>query len=46
MQFFKVEATAYASDHDHFAAKFNVMYDIPITNALFFQPHAELNVYS
>jgi len=46
VQFFNVEATAYASDGGHFAAKFNVSYDLPITNRLFLQPQAELNVYS
>lgn len=46
VQFFSVEATAYVSDSGHFAGKFNVSYDIPITNRLYLQPQAELNVYS
>jgi copper resistance protein B len=46
VQFFNVEATAYVSNGGHFAAKFNLSYDLPITNRLFLQPQAELNVYS
>lgn len=46
VQFFNVEATAYVSDGGHLAAKFNVSYDVPITNRLYLQPQAELNVYS
>lgn len=46
VQFFNVEATAYVSDSGHFAAKFNLSYDLPVTNRLFLQPQAELNVYS
>jgi copper resistance protein B len=46
IQWFTVEATAYASNGGHFAAKFNASYDIPVTNRLFLQPQAELNVYS
>jgi copper resistance protein B len=46
IQWFTVEATAYASNGGHFAAKLNASYDIPITNRLFLQPQAELNVYS
>jgi copper resistance protein B len=46
IQFFNVEATAYVSSGGHFAAKLNASYDIPITNRLFLQPQAELNLYS
>ena len=46
IQWFTVEATAYVSSGGHFAAKLNASYDIPITNRLFLQPQAELNVYS
>jgi len=46
VQFFNAEATAYVSTGGHYAAKFNVSYDIPITNRLYVQPQAELNVYS
>lgn len=46
VQFFNVEATAYVSSGGHFAGKLNISYDIPITNRLFLQPQAELNVYS
>jgi copper resistance protein B len=46
VQFFKVEATAYVSDEGHFATKLNASYDITITNRLFLQPQAELNIYS
>jgi len=46
VQFFNIEATAYVSDRGHFAGKANVSYDLPITNRLFLQPQAELNVYS
>ena len=46
VQFFNVEATAYVSDGGHLAAKFNVSYDIPITNRLYLQPQVELNLYS
>lgn len=45
VQFFNVEATAYVSSGGHYAAKFNVSYNIPITNRLYLQPQAELNVY-
>ena len=46
VQFFNIEATAYVSTGGHYAAKFNVSYDIPITNRLYLQPQAELNIYS
>lgn len=46
IQWFTVEATAYVSSGGHFAAKLNASYDIPITNRLFLQPQAELNMYS
>ena len=46
VQFFNVEATAYVISGGHYAAKFNVSYNIPITNRLYLQPQAELNVYS
>jgi copper resistance protein B len=46
IQWFTVEATAYASNSGHFALKLNASYDIPITNRLFLQPQAELNAYS
>ncbi len=46
VQFFSVEATAYVSSGGHFAAKLNASYDLPITNRVFLQPQAELNVYT
>jgi copper resistance protein B len=46
IQWFTVEATAYASNGGHYAAKLNASYDIPVTNRLFLQPQAELNAYS
>lgn len=44
--FFDVEATAYASDNGHFAARLKASYDLLITNRLILQPEAELNFYS
>jgi len=46
IQWFTIEATAYVSNGGHLAAKLNASYDIPITNRLFLQPQAELNVYT
>ena len=45
VQFFNVEATVYVSSGGNYAAKFSVSYNIPITNRLYLQPQAELNVY-
>ena len=44
--FFDLEATAYASDGGHFAARLVASYDILLTNRLILQPQAELNFYS
>ncbi|HVC52484.1 MAG TPA: copper resistance protein B [Stellaceae bacterium] len=44
--FFDVEATAYASDQGHFAARLKGSYDLLITQRLVLQPEAELNLYS
>ncbi len=45
IDFFEVEATAYAGDHG-VAARFTGSYDLPITQRLILQPEAELNLYS
>lgn len=44
--FFRVSATAYASDRGHFAAKLTGSYDLLITQSLILQPEAEINLYS
>ena len=44
--FFRVAATAYASDEGHFAAKFAGNYDLLITQRLILQPMAEVNIYT
>jgi copper resistance protein B len=44
--FFNVEATAYASDAGHLAARFRGSHDMLITQRLIFQPEFELNLYS
>jgi copper resistance protein B len=46
LYFFDIEATAYASDQGHFAARLKASYDLLITNRLILQPEAELNFYS
>ena len=43
--FFEVQATAYASDAGQTAARFEVEYDLLLTNRLVVQPVAELNLY-
>lgn len=45
-QFFRISATAYASDRGHFAAKMLGTYDLLITQRLILQPSIELNLYS
>ncbi len=45
IDFFEVEATAYAGDHG-VAARFTGSYDLPITQRLILRPEAELNLYS
>jgi len=44
--FFDVEATAYASNRGHFAARLKGSYDLLITQRLILQPEIELNLYS
>lgn len=44
--FFDLEATLYASDQGHYAARLVGSYDLAITNRLFLQPEAELNFYT
>jgi copper resistance protein B len=44
--FFRVAATAYASDRGHFAAKFEGNFDLLLTQRLILQPSIELNLYS
>ncbi len=46
LYFFDVEATAYASDNGHYAARLKASYDLLITNRLVLQPEAELNFYT
>ena len=46
LYFFDVEATAYASDSGHYAARLKASYDLLITNRLILQPEAELNFYT
>lgn len=45
-QFFDIEATAYASDSGHLAARFVGSYDLLLTQRLILQPEIELNLYS
>lgn len=44
--FFDLEATGYASDRGHLAARLAASYDLLITQRLILQPEAELNFYS
>lgn len=44
--FFNIEATAYASDAGHLAARFRGSYDLLITQRLILQPEFEMNLYS
>jgi copper resistance protein B len=44
--FFRVAATAYASDQGNFAAKFAGNIDLLITQRLILQPMAEVNIYT
>ncbi len=46
LYFFDVEATVYASDNGHYAARLKGSYDLLITNRLVLQPEAELNFYT
>jgi len=45
-EFFDVEATLYARDADHYAARFVGSYDILLTNRLILQPEIEMNFYT
>lgn len=45
-QWFDVEATAYASDAGHLAARLKTSYDLLLTQRLILQPEIELNFYS
>ena len=45
-QFFDVEATAYASDSGHFAARLKGSYDLLLTQRLVLQPEIEANFYT
>jgi len=44
--FFRMSATAYASNTGHYAAKFFGTYDLLLTQRLILQPEAEVNIYS
>lgn len=44
--FVEMEATAYASDNGHFAARIGLSYDVRLTQRWVLQPEIELNVYS
>ncbi|MBN8899443.1 MAG: copper resistance protein B [Rhodospirillales bacterium] len=44
--FFDLEATVYASDGGHFAARFAASYDLLLTQRLILQPQIEMNLYS
>jgi copper resistance protein B len=46
LYFFDVEATVYASDMGHYAARLKASYDLLITNRLILQPEAEMNFYT
>lgn len=46
LYFFDFEATVYASDNGHYAARLAASYDVLITNRLILQPQIELNLYS
>ena len=46
LYFFDVEATVYASDTGHYAARLKGSYDLLITNRLILQPEAEMNFYT
>jgi copper resistance protein B len=43
---FDLEATVYARDGGHFAARIDVSYDLPIADRLILQPEIEVNLYS
>lgn len=45
-EFFEVEATLYARDAGHYAARFVGSYDILLTNRLIAQPQIEMNFYT
>ncbi|MGE0226651.1 MAG: copper resistance protein B [Acetobacteraceae bacterium] len=45
-QFIELEATAYASDAGHFAARLAAAYDLRLTQRLVLQPEIDLNLYS
>lgn len=45
-QWFDVEATAYASDSGHFAARLQTFYDLLVTQRLILEPQIELNLYT
>lgn len=44
--FFDVEATAYARDSGHYAARLKASYSLLLTNRLVLQPEAEFNFYT
>ena len=44
--FFKVSATAYASDEGHYAAEVTVSYEQLLTQRLIVEPEVELNAYT
>lgn len=44
--FWRVSATAYASDNGHFAFRAKAFYDLFLTQRLVLQPQAEVNAYS
>lgn len=46
VQWFNIEATVYASDRGHLAARFAVSYDFLLTQRLILQPQIEINLYS
>ena len=46
LYFFDVEATVYASDSGHYAARLKGSYDLLITNRVILQPEAEMNFYT
>ena len=44
--FIEIEATAYASDNGHFAARLGLSYDVRLTQRWVLQPEIDLNIYS
>ena len=46
INYFDLEATLYASDGGHYAAKINASYDTYLTQRLVLQPQIEINMYS